>query len=335
MTDGNIGKQLYLTLSIERYNLKFHIFLKSKPKLTIIGSSKAWLIRPMSQSKMIASEVKATSESLGLSSSISQLTYQQNYSLNLNLKKYSQIEKHKTDKVEKVNNADCKEMLKTARVEIRRATYQLSTLVTDGEMNTQLFNGVPHDMELLESLPTYCKVLSKKETAPCKVTLEYNNAEDIKMFRVKVYVSYTDARPSKKNYTFKFHNKKVFNLYPLDNLERKFKNEHIYFALESIRGCSINMKVEFSADKPEPSAKKKTEIEKGVESPHYYCGFGDRYDDAEQDAPKTDRIQKYVKQMGVWKRLTQREKSQKKQIHEERLRKAIKKKQLLVKEDIK
>ena len=150
--------------------------------------------------------------------------------------------------IQKIRQTDCKELIRDAKNNLRRASYQLSTLITDGEMNVQIFNGVPHNLELLENLPTYVKILSKKESAPAKVTLDYCSSEDIKHFRMKVYVSYNDASPSKKNHTFKFINKKTFNLYPLDSLERKFKSEHIYFSLESIYGCSVTMKVEFSRE---------------------------------------------------------------------------------------
>lgn len=126
-------------------------------------------------------------------------------------------------------------MLTTASHEIKRATYQLSTLVTDGEQHIQLFNGSPQDIELLESLPTYCKILCRKHTAPAKVSIEYTNSEGIKSFNVKIYASYNEACPNKKNCNFKFHKKKSFCLYPLVNLERKFKNEYIYIALESLR----------------------------------------------------------------------------------------------------
>lgn len=56
---------------------------------------------------------------------------------------------------------DCRDLLKTASKEIKRVSYQLSTLVTDGEQHVQLFNGSVQDLELLDSFPKYCKIFCK------------------------------------------------------------------------------------------------------------------------------------------------------------------------------
>jgi len=109
------------------------------------------------------------------------------------LNKLTDLENANKRYKEILHNTDWKQMLKTTSKEIKRVCYQLSTLVTDGEQHIQLFNGASQDIELLESMPTYCKIISRKQTAPAKVSIDYNQPEEFKSFKIKVFVSYSEA----------------------------------------------------------------------------------------------------------------------------------------------
>lgn len=54
------------------------------------------------------------------------------------------------------------------------------------------------------------------------------------------------------------------------------------------------------------------------------------FKDVTEEPPQTDKIDKYVKQMAIWKRLEEKQKEEKKYLHKERLRKAMYKKHQLL-----
>jgi hypothetical protein len=53
------------------------------------------------------------------------------------------------------------------------------------------------------------------------------------------------------------------------------------------------------------------------------------------ERPPNDKVKKYIKQMAVWKRLAQKDFKERKQIHEIRLKTALKKKNNIFKQNIK
>jgi len=136
-----------------------------------------------------------------------------------------------------------------------------------------------------------------------------------------------------KNHAFKFIFKKSFSLYPLDNLERKFKNEFIYFTLESIQSCSISMRVEFNRDNNILSTEKSkdADLEEGMESPLYFS----IPPPMTKEVPPNDRVLKYVRHMPVWKKDAQVEWCKRKEKREIRKKMALRKKNIMMKESIK
>jgi hypothetical protein len=62
-----------------------------------------------------------------------------------------------------MRRTDCEELIKGAERGLKRASYQLSNLVTNGEQSVQIFNSIPQTFELLENLPIFFKIISKKE----------------------------------------------------------------------------------------------------------------------------------------------------------------------------
>lgn len=111
--------------------------------------------KPLSKHQELLRQVKANHELFGLSNSISQLTLMHNKIMNNDLKKLKMIEHSNSSKIFNLEKVDCRNLLRTASKEIKRVSYQLSTLVTDGQQNVQLFNGSVQELELLDSLPTY------------------------------------------------------------------------------------------------------------------------------------------------------------------------------------
>lgn len=89
-------------------------------------------------------------------------------------------------------------------------------------------------------------------------------------------------------------------------MERKFKNEYIYFALESIRSCFVNIKVEFFQNRPKNpnnnnlNTNENQHEEQDLEdfSPMRYSGI---LKEPDEIVPQTDKIDKYVQQMSNWK----------------------------------
>jgi hypothetical protein len=153
MADGQLNKAFNLRNMKEGQNFK--------------------LVRTISQQEIIIKEVKEKSKATGLSSSISQLTTRLNEKLQKNLCKFNNLRQHKYDEDHKIDDADTSEMIDSIHKKLRTTSYQLSTLVTDGKMHVQLFNGISTNLELLEGLPTYCKISSRREIAPAKVSIEY------------------------------------------------------------------------------------------------------------------------------------------------------------------
>lgn len=119
------------------------------------------LVRPTSQQEIMVKQVKEKAKGNGLSSSISQLTTRLNEKLQRNLSKFNDLRRSKADENQKIDDADTSDMIDTINKKLRTTSYQLSTLVTDGKMHVQLFNGISTNLELLEGLPTYCKISSK------------------------------------------------------------------------------------------------------------------------------------------------------------------------------
>ena len=125
---------------------------------------------------------------------------------------------------------------------------------------------------------------------------------------------------------------KTFNLYPLDNLDRKFKSEYIYFALESIYDCSITMRVEFTSETQVQGKDKdkEQEDEEGFDSPKYYS-----FSSPEKKTRQDDKIKSYIERMANWKKTTVKEFKVKKQMREERIKKTLERKDKIVEENIK
>jgi len=241
----------------------------------------------------------------------------------------------KGDRQKKVDDADVSDLIESIDKKLRKTTYQLSTLMADGEMNTQLFNGISEDIELLDGLPRYWKIMCKKEIAPAKVSIEYLKPEEFKSFKLNVFVSYSDASPSKKSYVFKFFNKKNFNLYPLNSLERKFKSDYIYFALESINGCSLKMRVEFSSEKQEQDLNKDLNMEEGFDSPFHVSQFSVNFNLEGPEPPQTDKIKEYINNMKVWKQVTNKQRTEKQVLRDRRIQSVLRKKKVIFKQDLK
>ena len=305
-------------------------------------SKNSMIFKPEPEHQTMVKQIRQNVSSLGLSSSISTLTLNHNSMIKSRLSALNNLNGESAGRINAIRNTDCRSLLKTACNEIKRVSYQLSTLVTDGEQHVQLFNGAPQNVELLESLPTYCKIMSKRHSAPCKVSLDYSQPEEIKSFKVKVFASYNEACPNKKNCNFKYYKKKVFSLYPLNSLERKFKNEYIYFALESFKSCSVNIKVDFMDEKPKPrkrtytNAVDKDDLEDAeFEDPNSPIKDTVILKDVVDEPPQTDKIDKYVQQMTIWKRLSEKDKRERASLYKERRKKALSKKRELTFESIK
>ena len=118
-----------------------------------------WLKRSNNHNEIVK-QVKASFMSLCPSTSISHLTSTYNERISNEWNKLNIESDSKINKIAGIKT-DWRDLLKTASKEIKRASYQLSTLVTDGEQHVQLFNGSLQDLELLDSFPKYCKIFWK------------------------------------------------------------------------------------------------------------------------------------------------------------------------------
>ena len=130
------------------------------------------------------------------------------------------------------------------------------------------------------------------------------------MIRLKVFVSYTEACPNKKSHTFKFIQKKNFMIWPLNNLERIFKTENIYFAFEAVRDCSIQIKVDFGPEQREISKTKQIDPDQSPAQINAAL-ISSLIAKTEDKPPQTDIIDRYIQQMGVWKRIMVKERKEK------------------------
>lgn len=126
-----------------------------------IGLSQNWLLKPESKINKIRESVNLISQRPCLSSSQSQFTLNQNHKVFSHLKRIQELKKNESNIIERIKRVDCKELIRDAKKEIRRANYQLSTLISDGATGIQVFKGVPQTIELLDNLPTYVKIMSK------------------------------------------------------------------------------------------------------------------------------------------------------------------------------
>ena len=142
------------------------------------------------------------------------------------------------------------------------------------------------------------------------MNIDFGQNEDINNSKLKVFVSYTEACPNKKNHTFKFIQKKNFMLWPLNNLERVFKAENIYFAFEANRDCSIKIKVNFGHEQRESNKEKQADSDQGNTQDNTIL-ISSFFKRTEDKPPQTDIIDRYIQQMGVWKRLTIKERKEK------------------------
>lgn len=95
------------------------------------------------------------------------------------------------------------------------------------------------------------------------------------------------------------------------------------------------MKVEFSMDKAEEGKEGENEELVNIESPRFRWQFSPDFTIEPSETKNDDKIKKYVENMKVWKRLTIKEREEKQELRDERIKKALRNKRIMVKENIK
>lgn len=130
-------------------------------------------------------------------------------------------------------------MLNSATKELKNISYQLSTVISDGEYHIVVMAKYPEDLEVIEETCMYIKIECKGFNAPAKINLEYKTGGDC-----TVYTSYKYSLPNKLNYDSVFKRPKRFLLFPEDK-SKVFSNNFIYLCLESTHGVSVQLLVDF------------------------------------------------------------------------------------------
>lgn len=102
-----------------------------------------------------------------------------------------------------------------------------------------------------------------------------------------------------------------------------FKNENIYFALESIRECSLSIKVEFGHEVKSGKDKDAAELDAGPSVQENVIIINSAFKASKEEPPKTDKIDRYVAQFNLWPTIVQQQRETQRHLNEERRRKAI------------
>ena len=93
-------------------------------------------------------------------------------------------------------------------------------------------------------------------------------------------------------------------------MKNKFRSENIYFAFEAFRDCSIQIRVDFGPEASENNKDKQVEIDQCATQDNMVL-LSSFFKKTEDKPPQTDIIDRYIQQMGVWKRLTLKERKEK------------------------
>ena len=130
-------------------------------------------------------------------------------------------------------------MLRTANKQLKNISYQLSTVISDGEYHVKVMAKYPEELEVIEETNMYCKIECKGLLSPAKFNFVYRNKGDC-----TVYTSLKYSLPNKTNCDNTFKKPKKFLLTPLDK-GKTFTNEFIYLCFNSKHGVGLQILVDF------------------------------------------------------------------------------------------
>ena len=71
------------------------------------------------------------------------------------------------------NNYDYATNLRTVDKKMKQITYKLKRLVADQERHIELKDGMPEEIDVLESTTLLIKVNTKDKPSPARVTIKY------------------------------------------------------------------------------------------------------------------------------------------------------------------
>lgn len=157
------------------------------------------------------------------------------------------------------------EMLSIADKQIKCISYQLQTVVSDGNFHTVIHPNFENKIEVIEGQYIYCKIPADKCFSPCSVKIRKENTNT----DLKAYISFSNHMPSKENHFKQFKNPRFFKLYAIDqtNPEKKGNlrqfdslTKFIYVSFFSVTGASLDVKVKFTTQE-EALGKKKIDAQ--------------------------------------------------------------------------
>ena len=140
---------------------------------------------------------------------------------------------------------DCREMLRTANKQLKNISYQLSTVISDGEYHVTVMNGYSEELEVIEETWMYWKIECRGLFAPAKFSISYRTKGDCMIF-----TSYKYSLPNKTNWDNIFKKPRRFILMPGEK-SKVFNNDFIYLWLFSKNGVTIQLLVEFPEENDE------------------------------------------------------------------------------------
>ena len=177
-----------------------------------------------------------------LETNLSSFTIQENSITNDKIERLSTLEK--TDKRyvkdQKILMQDCREMLRSANKELKNISYQLSTVISDGEYHVKVMPKNPEELEIIEETSVYCKIEWKGMYAPAKFSITYRSKGDCTIF-----TSYKYSSPNKLNWDNMFKKPGRFLIMPSEK-SKVFNNDYIYLWLHSKSGVTIQLLADFT-----------------------------------------------------------------------------------------
>lgn len=265
-----------------------------------------------------------------LYTNLSSFTVHENTITNDKMERLSTLERtgKKYAEKQKILSQDCRELLRTANREIKNISYQLSTVISDGEYHVKLMAMYPEELEVLEETCMYCKVECKGMLAPAKFSVGYKSKGDL-----VVYTSYRHSLPSKSRCDNVFKLPRKFLLFPKDK-SKVFANDHIYLCLYSVKGVAVQLEVKFRQQEEEDMSPKSKAIANtaNLQQNEILKKFFNM--DFEQ-SPTQDIVQENKKRVFFWPDIKSRKMEMRRSVFIDRARQCQKLKKKLLVEHIK
>jgi hypothetical protein len=137
------------------------------------------------------------------------------------------------------NNKDfidqnCSELLRNTKKEIKKTSYKLSTVVSDGEYHRKVHANYPEDLEVIEDTLMFCKIQCFDGAQSMKMKSAHNSKllirVSVKYFTrsdLAVYASFKNKAPDQTNSDYSYKNPRKFYI-TVNGKDKNVDNQFLY-----------------------------------------------------------------------------------------------------------